>query len=152
MNGKYAKSVIAVEEHLVPEPALNDSLNQDAIITFNSGGAGLLLGVRATAGAGDAVVAGTRLSGGFATRSRGPGDEIEINLDTPTSRVDLVGIMNGTAANNCIDISDSLANALANMETRTFANPVVKIVISILPSHGSGQYAVAEIGGFRRVA
>jgi len=115
---------------------------------LDSGAANLLMGFRATAGAGDDVVASERLSSGHPSTAMSPVDgALTFNLSTPASRVDVVGVMNGTATGNCIDQTDTAANAIAQMVTFTFPIGVSKIVVSLIGDK-TGRYGELSVEGY----
>ena len=119
-----------------------------ALLELNSGAANLLIGFRATIGSADDVAASENLATGFATAQSGHNTAVIFNSATPVSRVDVVGIMNGTATGNCMDYEDSATTALANMTTFTFSTPVEKVVVSCTPTFASGQTAQISVEGY----
>lgn len=123
------------------------------MVGLDGGGANGLMGFRATVGAGDDTVASTRLSSGGPNVTTSSNDGVlNISATTPFSRLDVVGVKNGTAGGNCVNktstagVADTAANALAQMTTFTFSTPVRRVTVA-LNTDGTGQYGELTVEG-----
>lgn len=149
-NGNVAVEILDTSEELFGTsvtPTVSGS--PQSLLDLDAGAANLLIGFRATAGAGDDVIASERLANGYpATAQLGADLPLIIKASPPVTRLDVVGIMNGTATGKCINHTDTAANALAQMVTFDFATPVSKIVVSMLPLFNSGQESQISVEGY----
>lgn len=119
-----------------------------ALKQCDSGAANLFMGFRAVADAGDDSVAGDSLSSGQGAKSASRDGEIEFWIPEGTTRVDVVGIMNGSATGGCIDQGDTSANAIAQMTQFDFSETVHRIVVTCTYDL-TGRYAEITVGGYR---
>tara|TARA_R110000803_G_scaffold92667_1_gene160185 strand:+ start:213 stop:707 length:495 start_codon:yes stop_codon:yes gene_type:complete len=117
--------------------------------TLDATAANLLMGFRATVGAGDDVVASERLSTGTPnTVMAGPDGTITFNTSTAVTRVDFVGVKNNaTDATGCIGLAGTAAEALLQMTTVTFSTAVNRVVLTSVVE-GTGQVAVVNVEGY----
>ena len=112
-------------------------------------GSGLLIGFRATPGSGDDIVASERLANGFASVAQvGVDSAVSFDMSTAVTRVDVVGLMTGTATGGCMDTAGNSADALAQLTTFDFGTAVNRIVISITPSFTSGSEGQILVAGY----
>jgi hypothetical protein len=121
------------------------------MVAVTTTGSNLLMGFRATVGAGDATVASEALAAGYPnTVQSGDDSVISFNTTTGITRLDVVGINEGAqeGGSNSMLYTGTAANALAEMITFTFATAVNKVVISATPKTSSSLGVQISVEGY----